>query len=313
MLYKLKVALKNLGIKVLLNLRPQATLRWGLSAVAWIVVLAYIGVGIYFGIKVYHNHSEDKATKFAIKVYPYPAVIVNGNIIWANAYYQQLKYIEQFSAKTQQSVPNQSALKGQITDQLIETNLLAEQAVKNHITVSNKEVNDAFQQIVDQSGGTTEVTKVLNDLYGMNQTDFKKLVRQQVLKEKVQNNLMIQVKVSHILIKDEGVANTVAGQAKAGGDFAALAKQYSEDSQSAPSGGELGWLGKGQLVVNNNAIPEFDTAAFSAAKGDIVGPVKTTIGFEIIKIEDKRGKINDTYDNWFAGIKAKAKIKVLIK
>src|SRR5208283_126818 len=87
-----------------------------------------------------------------------------------------------------------------------------------------------------------------------------------------------QVKVRHILIKtplpgadgkedEKGVADarakaeSVLKQVKAGGDFAKLAEQYSEDPGSAKNGGELGWIGRGRTV------PEFEKAAFSLAKG----------------------------------------------
>ena len=67
-----------------------------------------------------------------------------------------------------------------------------------------------------------------------------------------------------------------------GGNFAELAKNYSQDPGSAKKGGELGWLQKGALVK------EFEDAAYSMKKGDISKPVKTPFGYHIIKLEDKR-------------------------
>jgi len=108
-----------------------------------------------------------------------------------------------------------------------------------------------------------------------------------------------QVKVSHILIKTplpgpdgkvdpNGVeqarkkAEDVLKQVKAGGDFAKLAQQYSEDTVSAKNGGELGWIGRGRTV------PEFEKAAFSLAKGQSSDLVKSSYGFHIIRVEDKQ-------------------------
>lgn len=108
-----------------------------------------------------------------------------------------------------------------------------------------------------------------------------------------------QVKVSHILIKTplpgpdgkvdpNGVeqarkkAEDVLKQVKAGGDFAKLAQQYSEDTVSAKNGGELGWIGRGRTV------PEFEKAAFSLAKGQTSDLVKSSYGFHIIRVEDKQ-------------------------
>src|SRR5712671_4806465 len=108
-----------------------------------------------------------------------------------------------------------------------------------------------------------------------------------------------QVKVAHILIKtplpgpdgkvdEKGVeaarkkAEDVLKQVKAGGDFAKLATQYSEDPGSGKSGGELGWIGRGRTV------PEFEKAAFSLPKGQTSDLVKSSYGFHIIRVEDKQ-------------------------
>src|SRR5688572_10220489 len=80
-----------------------------------------------------------------------------------------------------------------------------------------------------------------------------------------------QVRASHILLKIEGkdeAAVRAQGEellkkAKAGADFAALAKQYSEDEASAPNGGDLDYFGRGQMV------PEFDAVAFTMEAGQI--------------------------------------------
>ena len=70
-------------------------------------------------------------------------------------------------------------------------------------------------------------------------------------------------------------------QVKAGGDFAALAKQYSEDPGSKVNGGELPEFAHGEMV------PEFEAAAFSLAKGQISDVITTAYGFHIINLLDK--------------------------
>ncbi len=67
----------------------------------------------------------------------------------------------------------------------------------------------------------------------------------------------------------------------AGGDFATLAKEYSDDTGSAQQGGELGWLGKGQGLD-----PAFESAAFALKVGEISQPVKSSFGYHIIQIEE---------------------------
>ena len=99
-----------------------------------------------------------------------------------------------------------------------------------------------------------------------------------------------QVRASHILLKLEGkdekqvqaLAEEIAKKAKAGADFAALAKQYSEDDSNASNGGDLDYFGRGRMVA------EFEQAAFAMKAGEISNPVKTAFGYHIIKVVDNK-------------------------
>ena len=95
------------------------------------------------------------------------------------------------------------------------------------------------------------------------------------------------VEAAHILFmvsdgaKDAEVkakAEEVLKRAKAGEDFTALAKKYSEDTGSAANGGYLGPFQKGRTVK------EFEEVAFSMKPGEIAGLVKTQFGYHIIKV-----------------------------
>jgi parvulin-like peptidyl-prolyl isomerase len=81
----------------------------------------------------------------------------------------------------------------------------------------------------------------------------------------------------------QALARIIEAQQKlgAGGDFATVAKEYSDDTGSAAQGGELGWLGKGQGLD-----PAFETAAFAAKVGEISQPVKSSFGYHIIQVEE---------------------------
>jgi peptidyl-prolyl cis-trans isomerase D len=91
----------------------------------------------------------------------------------------------------------------------------------------------------------------------------------------------------HILIesgKDDAAAKAkaeeIAEKIRAGGDFAALAREFSQDPGSAKQGGELGWASRGMYVG------PFEEALFSMKAGELRGPVKTQFGYHVIQLEE---------------------------
>lgn len=109
-----------------------------------------------------------------------------------------------------------------------------------------------------------------------------------------------QVKAQHILIKaKEGDAEaekkalTRINDLKVRAtkeDFSELAKINSEDEGSKVKGGDLGFFGRGQMV------PAFESAAFNAKPGEMVGPIKTNFGYHLIKVLDKKAAHVKTLD-----------------
>jgi peptidyl-prolyl cis-trans isomerase D len=91
-------------------------------------------------------------------------------------------------------------------------------------------------------------------------------------------------------------AEDVDKKAMAGGDFAALAKQYSEDDATKDKGGDLGWIVRGQTV------PEFEAAAFRLPKGSISDVIKTPYGLLIIKVLDQEKARTQTLEEVRASI-----------
>ena len=91
-----------------------------------------------------------------------------------------------------------------------------------------------------------------------------------------------EIKASHILMDTKSEAIDVINMLNDGDDFAELAKNKST-GPSGPSGGDLGWFKRGQMV------PPFEKAAFSLNKNEITQlPVQTQFGWHVIKIFDKR-------------------------
>jgi peptidyl-prolyl cis-trans isomerase C len=116
------------------------------------------------------------------------------------------------------------------------------------------------------------------------------------------------IKASHILFKvEEGTskkdkkaklaqAQAVLVEAKQPGvDFAALAETYSE-GPTKERGGDLGTFSPGRM------LKPFETAAFAANAGDIIGPVETAAGYHIIKVYEKTAARRQPFDEVKASI-----------
>lgn len=134
-----------------------------------------------------------------------------------------------------------------------------------------------------------------------------------------------QIKASHILVKTEGEALKVLERLKKGEKFEAIAKKESIDKQSAKNGGDIGYFSKGQVV------PEFEKAAAGMKKGEVSSvPVKTSFGYHIIKVTDRKTgpvidfdkvkeiiaqrlsgeKQKETFDSYVAELKKGRKIEI---
>jgi len=91
-----------------------------------------------------------------------------------------------------------------------------------------------------------------------------------------------EVHARHILLADMAAAEQVIRELDGGADFAELAKERST-GPSGPSGGDLGYFQRGQMV------PAFEQAAFGMAAGThSAAPVQTQFGWHVIKVEDRR-------------------------
>jgi peptidyl-prolyl cis-trans isomerase D len=100
-----------------------------------------------------------------------------------------------------------------------------------------------------------------------------------------------QVRARHILLKIDDSRTAEAAESaivaarrrvEAGEDFAKLATELSDDPASKPRGGDLGFFGRGRM------IKEFEEAAFNAEPNSLVGPIRTSFGYHLIQVLEKR-------------------------
>ena len=158
-----------------------------------------------------------------------------------------------------------------------------------------------------------ELGNYLDDLktYGISRRQIEDIFRANLLRTKLMEDVtkdMLpqeeQVWVRHILVDTEDIAKEVIVKINNGGDWAALAAEYSTDTSNKDNGGDLGWIGK-----NDSYIQEFKDAAFALNEpGQISEPVETTYGWHVIQLVSKAtNNINDTkfkqnkqvfFDNW---------------
>jgi peptidyl-prolyl cis-trans isomerase C len=154
----------------------------------------------------------------------------------------------------------------QLLDSLV-TNLLAAQAGRKQKLADDPEVKKRLQWAQDQIIEEVYLGRYIRS--AMTDDRIKARYDQFVKDQKPQD----QVNAKHILVKTEDEAKAVITDLKGGGDFAAIAKEKSNDPGTKATGGDLGWFTKDEMV------PEFAEAAFKLQKGQYTEtPVKTQFG-----------------------------------
>ncbi len=158
---------------------------------------------------------------------------------------------------------------------------LAAQGVTEQELRSDMAKNLAIQKLI-----TTEVTPTVT----VNEADARRFYEQNPQRMK----RPAQVRVRHIFVasgQDAGADARQAARKKAeallarvqgGEDFAAVAREASDDRGSREEGGLLPWLGPGDTA------PTFEQAAFALQPGKTSGVVETPFGYHLLRVEDKR-------------------------
>jgi len=221
------------------------------------------------------------------------AARVNGVGVPFDLYDRQIQQAQ--NAMIQQGLDSKTAagqdalksLKQQVLDQLINDLVIAAEADKRGFKISDNDLNARLAQMVQDAGSLDKLNEYLKTQQ-LTLADFCNQLRSQILGEAMFNNITAvlpataeQVRVRHILIATPALAQTVRDQLRRGGDFAALAKQYSLDEASKSNGGELGWVPRDVLA------PEVDAIIFQLPVGTVSDVVTTFYGFEIYHVMEK--------------------------
>lgn len=219
--------------------------------------------------------------------------------------------------------PNAPGLRDRVLDGMINEKLILAQALEDSIVVTNDEVTERLDRQIKMLSQQAGSEQRLEELYNMPisrmKRDFRELIKNQLLVERIRQTRQASLSVtrreveeffeahrdslpmipkeyelSHIFMKPkpdssviEGVykkAITIRDSIKAGGDFADFARRYSGDPGSAPGGGDLGWFRRGVFEK------EFEEAAFAMKDSEISKPVRTSYGYHIIQLMERRGE-----------------------
>ena len=244
---------------------------------------------------------------------------VNGEVIDKSEFQKAIQNIEQRAGAPVPADQRDRVYRG-VLDQLIAYHLLTQETVARKIDVPDADVDARMaamqQQFPSADAFKQELVKQKLSVEELRESAKSDMRVAKMLEQEVNTKVTVQpqdvtafyeqnpdkfrqgerVRASHILIRtpenvDEKTkeaarakAAGVLGQVKAGQDFAALAKQHSQDPGSAANGGDLGYFMQGQMVG------AFERAAFSLKPGEVSDLVETPFGFHIIKVADKQAE-----------------------
>ncbi len=205
-------------------------------------------------------------------------------------------------------------IRNQVLNQLIDEELLIQEARRRGLSVSKNELENQvklmknaypsqkiFEKELAKTGQSYKewVKKIkrrllIRKLWKTAVTDHIHITDDSVYAYYLQNKnkfyIPDRLHLAHILISvnpgameagwKEGLkkADNLYRQLINGADFASMARQYSNDSTSAKKGGDLGWRHVGQLM------PELDEVAKTLKVGQISKPIRTIFGYHILKL-----------------------------
>lgn len=230
-----------------------------------------------------------------------------------------LPQYERMAERYQQSMMGANTPRA-IVQTMIQQTLIEQAATQNGIVVTDEEVNQELQGLIDSSGGADAWQNWLTQ-NRYTEEELRATLRETLLTTRMRDrvtgdlsNPVLQVHARHILVKTQDEANALLLRLRNGEDFAAVAAQYSLDTSTSVNGGDLGWFTSEELLE-----PTLAQVAFQLQPGQIAGPIQTSLGYHVIQtleseertIEpDKRAQLaQNRFESWLNTLTGTATIE----
>ncbi|EJL93943.1 peptidylprolyl isomerase SurA [Pantoea sp. BIGb0393] len=248
------------------------------------------------------------------------AAVVNNGVVLESDVDDMMRTVKSQAQQANQQLPDDNTLRHQILERQVMDNIILQMGEKAGVQISDQQLDQAIQNIAAQNRMSLDQLRSRLAYDGMNYNVYRAQIRKEMMIAEVRNNevrrrvtilpqevdtLAAQVgaqnsqgtelNISQILLPlsenptqqqvddQETLARQLVAQLKSGADFGKLAVTYSADPQ-ALKGGNMGW---GKI----EELPTlFSQALSTAKKGDIVGPIRSGVGFHILKVNDLRGE-----------------------
>ena len=243
------------------------------------------------------------------------AAVVNNGVVLESDVDGLMQSVKLNAAQARQQLPDDATLRHQIMERLIMDQIILQMGQKMGVKISDEQLDQAIANIAKQNNMTLDQMRSRLAYDGLNYNTYRNQIRKEMIISEVrrritilpqeveslaqqvgnQNDASTELNLSHILIplpenptsdqvnEAESQARAIVDQARNGADFGKLAIAHSADQQ-ALNGGQMGW---GRI----QELPGIFAQALSTAKkGDIVGPIRSGVGFHILKVNDLRGE-----------------------
>ena len=256
-----------------------------IRTVIFLVLLAILALCVdVYGI--YRLNWQDEFSYQVSHILPLPAATVNGKVISLADYLDDINVLQTALNNQREGLDSgviSPTNKDSVIDRLVVISLINEQLAKYGKLVTEQDLNANLDGIVAQFNGKTEAEDNVKKLYGINLNQFKTKVLKPLLTKNLLQSLI--VKDENLIINKEAKAkatDVLALALKPGANFSELAKKYTEDEAGINTGGDLGFISKGQVT------PEIEQILFSLPANTVYDKIITNnVGYHIIMVENK--------------------------